>query len=112
MTYTKKEREYYNIHRNAVCKTLGITVNQYNYLRRLGELCRKVYENDCNGLYADEFASNDARVKAEVQIVSYFAKQKLYHLNYYLQTDPRGATLYMDTKDIPENNYTSAYCIY
>jgi hypothetical protein len=33
-------------------------------------------------------------------------------LHYYLQTDPRGATIYLDTQEIPENNYTQAVCIY
>ena len=51
MTYTKKERERYNDDRARACKRLGITKNQYNWLRRKGEALRKVYEANCNGDY-------------------------------------------------------------
>ena len=44
MSYTKKEREYYNQQRDKICESLGITKNQYNWLRRKGEELRKIYE--------------------------------------------------------------------
>ena len=39
-------------------------------------------------------------------------KAKILNLNLYFQTDPRGATIYVDRQPIPENNYTQAKCIY
>ncbi len=109
--YTKKEREYYNIHREKACQYLGITKNQYNWLRRKGEELRKVYENDCNGLYKTEEESNRAEKDITYQINIY--KQECEELLYaYFQTDPRGATLYLDKKPIPKNNYPQAICIY
>lgn len=107
MYYTKKEREHYNAYRNRVCQDLGITQNQYNWFRRKGEMLRKIYENNCNGLYKTEQAYFDACLVVENKI-----DKNIGDLSYYLQTDPRGASLYLDTKPIPENNYTQANCIY
>ena len=111
MFYTKKEREYYNTYRQRVCEKLGITQNQYNWLRRKGEMLRKVYENNCNGVYKTE----DEYFKAEKELVYKINvyKQNCTELLYaYFQTDPRGASIYLDTKPIPKNNYTQANCIY
>lgn len=109
--FTKLERQRYNENRERACQRLGITKNQYNWLRRKGEELRKVYENDCNGLYETEEESNQAERDLIYQINVY--KQECEELLYaYFQTDPRGATLYLDTKKIPANNYTQAVCIY
>lgn len=109
--YSKKEREQYNAYRNRVCEKLGITKNQYNWLRRKGEALRKVYENNCNGLYKTEEEYYQAKKDLIYQINVY--KQECVELLYaYFQTDPRGASLYLDTKEIPANNYTQANCIY
>lgn len=105
MTYTKKERKYYNIHREKTCKALNITKYQYNYLRRKGEALRKVYVDHCNG----DFSLENNETILEKEILNKACDLKLY---LYLQTDPRGATIYLDKKPIPENNYTQAYCIY
>ena len=108
---TKLERERYNQQRKSACKRLGITKNQYNWLRRKGEELRKVYENNCNGLYKTKEEGNQAEKDLIYQINVY--KQECEELLYaYYQTDPRGATIYLDTKVIPENNYTQAVCIY
>lgn len=109
--YTKREREIYNENRDRACQRLGITKNQYNWLRRKGEELRKVYENNCNGLYKTEEESDKAERDLIYQINVY--KQKFEELLYfYFQTDPRGATIYLDTKEIRDNNYTQAVCIY
>jgi hypothetical protein len=104
---TKIERAKYNQRRNRICQELEITKNHYNWLRHKGEKLRRLYEQDCNG-------------KAEPEQV--FVEKALYKridayvkdlgLFIYYQTDPRGATIYVDKKEIPENNYTQAYCIY
>ena len=109
MNYTKKEREYYNIQRDRTCERLSITKNQYNWLRRKSEELHKVYENNCNGLYEQEYDYiREARAKEGV-----IHKKALdLCLFDYFQTDPRGATLYLDKDPIPDNNYTNACCIY
>ena len=33
-----------------------------------------------------------------------------YDASYYRQSDPRGASLYIDREPIPDNNYTRAVC--
>ena len=48
--YTKKERERYNEDRKRTCERLGITKNQYNWLRRKGEALHKIYIDNCNGV--------------------------------------------------------------
>ena len=113
MYYTKKEREYYNSNRQRVCEKLGITLNQYNWLRRKGEELRKVYENDCNGLYLTEEESTLAENKVIMKIWQYRLKnENIKPLKGYYQTDPRGASIYLDKEPISENNYTNASCIY
>jgi hypothetical protein len=105
--YTKQERKRYNEYRDRACQRAGITKNQYNWLRRKGAELHKLYEADCNGEAEPEqvFVEN-AYYKA---INAYISK---LGLSIYYQTDPRGATIYVDRQPIPENNYTQAICIY
>lgn len=107
--FTKLERKRYNENREKACKRLGITKNQYNWLRRKGEELHKVYEDNCNGVIEenDYFAKTKA-IEDEI-INKVVVKLGLF---VYFQTDPRGATIYLDTKEIPENNYNQAVCIY
>ena len=118
--YTVKERQRYNEDRERVCKRLGITKNHYNWFRRKAEELRKVYEAYCNGDYTKEAQLDNPKIDAETrygidcsQIEGLInSKAKELNLFAYYQTDPRGASLYLDTKEIPENNYTQANCIY
>lgn len=113
--FTKLERERYNENRERACQRLGITENQYNWLRRKGEEYRLTCEENCNGTYTEQ----KYEVKTgclENEIYAYLIRQKLNtkgkKMFVYFQTDPRGATLYLDTKEIPKNNYLQAVCIY
>jgi hypothetical protein len=36
---------------------------------------------------------------------------KKMNVNYFIQSDPRGGTLYLDTKEINQSNYTNSYFI-
>jgi len=106
--YTKKEREQYNQSRDNACQRLGITKNQYNWLRRKGEELRRIYEANCNG--DSDYKINGMRENGlNNDIQDYIGSMGLF---IYFQTDPRGATLYLDKKPIPTNNYTQAVCIY
>jgi|GEM_PF-6466094 len=107
--FNKKEREQYNQYRQAVCERLGITKNQFNWFRRIGENIRFLHEGYCNGLVSNEAVH-------EIQLAEWYGKanKKANSLKLYIfyQTDPRGATIYLDDKPIPSNNYTIASCIY
>lgn len=107
--YTKKEREYYNEQRERACLRLGITKNIYNWFRREGDKLHKIYENECNGLYDNDEAYYKETEPIENKIIK---KADSLYLNVFFQTDPRGATIYLDDKDIKENSYTDAVCIY
>ena len=108
ITYTKEDREKYNANRARICKALGIDKNAYNWFRRKGELLLKVYEDSCNGII-DEFQTS----VMEKEIASHAdSKAEELGLYVYYQTDPRGATIYLDIKPIPRNSYNNAYCIY
>lgn len=111
MNYTKKEREYYNMQRDRTCERLGITKNQYNHLRRQGEKLRKLYEDNCNGLVASQLEYELLENELALELYSYMRKNHI-NLYSYFQTDPRGATLYLDMDSINDNNYTNACCIY
>ena len=119
--YTKKEREYYNEQRERTCQRLGITKNQYNWLRRKGEALHRIYEFQCSGQDDMGYSSDKTQARWErwendhytnvnkyIEKLSRFSRQ----LFVYFQTDPRGATVYVDREAIPENNYTNAVCIY
>jgi len=118
-------QKYYNqVRKDRGCEKLGITSNQWSYIKRLGTILRQLYEKDCNGfcLYVykggrptrifDEVgqASNDRKVARLEKTIFKFVNDNKLHL--YLQPDCRGATIYLDTQPIPDSNYTRAICIY
>lgn len=109
--YTEIERERYNKQREDCCLRLGITKNQYNAFRRDGEHLRKIYEMQCNG-----FSSPQAEKRADKNEELYYRllkeKAQGFGLYIYFQTDPRGASIYLDKEPIPINNYTQSFCIY
>lgn len=102
------KRGYYNLHRDGVCEALKLTKNQYNWFRRKGEILHQMYEFNCNGDFTEE--RYEEVTKPIYKVVD--AKAKELGLYVYYQTDPRGATIYVDNQPIPDNNYTRAYCIY
>lgn len=108
MTYNKKERENYNIRRAFVCETLGITKNQYNWFRRQGEQLHQYYEQNCNGaFYGDDYETATGNIYGKTDL-----KAQNLSLFIYYQTDPRGATIYLDKEPIINDFYTASYCIY
>jgi len=110
MTYTKSERDYYNQYRQSVCDKLGLTKNQYNYVRRQGEAYRLVGEDNCNGLLKDdEYITRSEAIERKLE--NYLSGLGL-RLHVYYQTDPRGATVYLQDKPISRDRYTDALCVY
>lgn len=109
MTYTKQEREYYNQDRDRACTRLGITKNDFNWFRRQGNALHSIYEDNCNGYIPSE-EQYEMRTAFYEQKVNKKANE--LQLCVYYQTDPRGATIYLDTELIPENSYNNAVCIY
>ena len=109
MKYTKTERQHYNKDREVTCKRLSITENQYNWLRRKSEKLHKIYENNCNGFIQGDTGYFSLTEPIEKNVIQYCDCLGLF---VYLQTDPRGATIYVDTKPIPKNNYNQVHCIY
>jgi hypothetical protein len=107
--YTQKEREFYNVQRENTCQRLGITKNQYNWFRREGNKLHKVYEDYCNGIIEAQEEYEDTTTRFEDCINKKALSLKLY---IYFQTDPRGATIYLDKQPIQDNAYTNASCIY
>jgi hypothetical protein len=112
-------QQYYNeVRKQRSCEKLGITSGQWSYIKRLGTMLENCYVNDCNGFYNEYTGKEDERrakwnenqeARLEKNAQKFANDNKLY---LYLQTDPRGATIYLDKVEIPENNYTQAVCIY
>lgn len=71
--------------------------------RSLANSLHKSFENDCNYGLTERQQKREDRL---VERVHELAKQ--CGLYSYIQTDPRGGTIYVDDKPIPENNYTQA----
>lgn len=115
---TKQQKEYYKVHVDRTIENLGITSIDYKYLRTIGNKLNAIFTRQCNGYYNpyNEKWNNhleDLDNKAEKKYIlkaSDYAKDR--GLTIYFQTDPRGATIYVDRKEIPDNNYNQAYCIY
>ena len=120
MNYTAKEREIYNQDRQITCERLGITVNQYNWFRRKGQILHTIYENDCNGHWNERLQKEDTIARdtdeREEQVTNdaIASRCKELGLHYFLQTDPRGATIYLSHEPIEHNNYnrSGSHCIY
>jgi len=110
MVYSKKEREQYNNYRIAVCERLGIRELDYNAFRRVGQSLHYYYEANCNGDFNEEEGQYEVFVKPLYAKADSLAKR--LNLYIYYQTDPRGGTIYLDKKPIPENNYTIANLVY
>lgn len=105
--YTKTEREHYNHYRDITCQRLGITENQYNWLRRKGQELHKIYEDNCNGVIQtdEEYFSLTRPIEKEVI-------KCIKPLHVFFQTDPRGATIYVSHMTLTEVNYNQGECVY
>ena len=132
----KKQHEAFRrYHQENVLLSLGFTAQEADQLRRISNTLRRWYELEC-GVDAGHIERD------EVTNIPYFintysmrrfrtpdrevgALKRLYKimsnkpsLSYYLQTDPRGASLYiLRPGDIPEGCdkaswYTNGICIY
>ena len=116
---TTKEREYYEAYKTNVCLKLGITRADYAQLRQIGLYLVRIYERQCNG-YLNRFDGKTWDKVAEERDAkmenTYTQKAELFAstlgLDIYFQTDPRGATIYVDNKPIENQNYNYAQCIY
>jgi hypothetical protein len=111
------KREQYNEYVFRVCSALDIDRQDYLLFRRRGATLHRLYEEQCNG-YQDYKGDWSERLTQESEA----KEQRLYDLvenqarelglYVYFQTDPRGATIYLDKEPVPENNYTRAHCVY
>lgn len=113
----KQQAEWYKKHIEFTLDKLSITQGQYNTLKKYGKILRSLYEDQCNGFLDnngnwDEKATQEAEKKEKQVTDEIMRYAKELGLCVYLQTDPRGATIYLDTKEIPENSYNNAHCIY
>ena len=104
----KQEKEAYKIYKAKVQENLGITDSTFQIFRRYGKKLNKIYCDACNGDISDK-EYNDKTEQIYYNTNSIAQALELY---IYYQTDPRGATIYLDRKPIPENNYNIAQCIY
>jgi hypothetical protein len=109
---------YYNEQRKQRgCEKLGITSGQWAYIKRVGTMLENLYTNECNG-FQDGQGNEDTRatkrnegnIQHTERLIYMFAGHNGLHV--YLQTDPRGASVYLDKKPIQQNRYTDAVCVY
>jgi hypothetical protein len=93
-------------------------------LRRAALTLRRWYEHECNGVIqrdgddgegapywysprtGERISPANDREKGAIKTVARICKA--LGIEYFLQTDPRGGTLYVDNKPIPDNNYNRA----
>lgn len=79
-----------------------------NMLATLGETLRQRYEDECSHQWANtpEFETRTRWLEKQIRDIA-----KAGGLHCYLQGDCRGATVYVDMKPIPDNNYSRAHCL-
>lgn len=122
MSYSKKEREYYNKSREHTSKELGINKNQYNALRRAGSHLHRANEdyamgrsdwrhNPNHSKHSPEYGEKEHRKdtakafgKAEAIRKKLGGKSKIH---FYHQTDPRGTALYASKHRMSAKDYSS-----
>lgn len=109
--YTKTERQNYIAHRQRVCNELNITVNDYNYFRRLNNDYNKLFTDNCNGVM-DEYSYWKQFNHLNAVLISRMARMNRFDINHFIQTDPRGASVYLSLEAMSPMNYTNGHCIY
>ena len=102
MAFSKKEREYYNQHREHVTRELGVDKNKYNAFRRASHGLTKADTDYAN--YGDEKKHHTESVK---HLAKAGALAKKAGLHIYHQSDPRGVALYLAKKRMKDTSYSS-----
>ena len=110
-TYSKKERERYNQDRERTSRELGLSKNEYNRLRRVGQGLTEAGTNYANGSDRSGKEYSDKQYNKDVGTHFHRTKalqKKFKDLHFYHQTDPRGASLYASRgKKLDQKNYNS-----
>ena len=110
--YTKQQREQYNQYRDSVCEKLGLTINQYNYIRRLGNKINFLDTQNCNGDLDNNEYYQSLLEDLFHKLFDYRKKNKLNVYDYH-QSDPRGVSIYLSKVLLMDSNYnTNGYSIY
>ena len=101
-------KQQYGIYKQRIIDDLGISESDFNTFRLIGKTLNRLYCRNCNGTISELKYEELTRMQySRADRIS-----KKLGLYIYYQTDPRGATIYLDDKPIPENNYNVAHCIY
>lgn len=107
---TQKELYLRDVQRTI--DTLGITHEDYKLLRNYSKSLHRIYERQCNG-YPDVLGNWDAVAEAkdekreEILVTQIDIIVSSYGLHFYLQTDPRGASLYVAKQPIDDTMYST-----
>ncbi|MFA5013984.1 MAG: hypothetical protein WC549_00390 [Actinomycetota bacterium] len=72
-------------------------------LIKIGKKLNNFYTHSCNGYNSEKYDRLALKWEKKAQEIT--KRMKVY---IYFQTDPRGGTIYIDNKPIPNNNYTQA----
>ena len=110
-------KEWREIHIKKTMEYLGITRQDYEWFMIIGNKLHREFERQCNGFkdindnWDEKATIASERYEEELkEKASHMAQQKGLYI--FFQTDPRGATIYLDKKPIQYNAYNNAYCIY
>lgn len=75
-------------------------------LIRIGKRLHRYFEHECNGYNAEKYERLSDKWSKKAHAI---AKDMGAYL--FIQSDPRGATIYIDNKPIPYDNYHKAICL-
>ena len=119
MTRKQQEKEYYKKQIDLTCEDLNISQEKYNTFKRLGRKLQHIYESQCNGFQDSQYNWDEKAERHADLLETTYTKvaalqAKKQGLQLFLQTDPRGATVYLSKDKIEDNNYNrpGVYCIY
>lgn len=127
MSYSKREREDYNRHREHVTRELGIDKNKYNALRRVAQHLHRADEDYAMGRsdwrHEKNYNPHSPRYEEKEHgkdVAHAFKKaeairKKLggkHAVHFYHQGDPRGAALYVAKHRMKHTDYNKGHVIY
>ncbi len=118
-----QQKAWRDQHIAQTMEALSLTRNDYKSFLVIGNKIHRRLEYYCNGYMGNEpqYVGNklinrfeEAEYERYIDPIMEVAEEKARKLGLYIffQTDPRGATIYLDKKPIKNSSYTDAYCIY
>lgn len=106
-----QQKQWYEEDKKKIMERLDLSEADWASFKKIGKDLRMLYERQCNG-YPQQLLEDRDNQREKIFVDKAVKRAEKLGLKIFFQTDPRGATIYLDSEPIPENNYNKAHCIY